>query len=490
MKKLEKQKIQYVRTSSLKPMDRPLKKHDDVERLIESFNQFGWTVPILVQKGTRRIVAGHGRWLAAKREGMKEVPVIFKDFSEQQADAYAIVDNQLTEVSPWDPVNLEHHALSLEKEGYDLSWTGLEITRTPKGKPVKEDEAPEKLADPPKSKLGQIYALGAHRLMCGDATNKEDVARLLRGARVNMIFTDPPYNVDYGSSKKTRHKIRSIENDKMETSAWVAFNRAWLEAMMEFYEGGDMYCFGASGPEGMRQRLLFVETGFHWSATIIWKKDQLILCPANYQRIYEPCFYGWFKKSTFNNMALRGKQKENKPAPDRKETEVWEVARPKRSDEHPTMKPVEIAARAIRNSSLEGDVVYDGFVGSGTTIVAAEQMERAARAIEVDPAYVDVVRRRYWAFGERRRREGLAGRHAGHDGAGMKMKFKPIPVSQRDKEFRELENRVREELFAFCGIWPMAYVKALLESADERARAARRPKSSAHVRLCGLIGKE
>jgi DNA modification methylase len=199
--------------------------------------------------------------------------------------------------------------------------------------------------------------------------------------KADLIYTDPPYNVAYGETKNPKHKIRQIENDSLDSNAWKAFNQAVIENIKAFYKGGDIYLWGASGPEGIRQRLWLTEAGFHWSATLIWKKQQIVLSPANYQRLYEPCFYGWLKKSTF--------------VADRKQSEVWEFDRPHVSDLHPTMKPVPLVQRALRNSSLPGDVVLDLFGGSGSTLIASELMGRRCFMMELDPAYCDVIVQRF-----------------------------------------------------------------------------------------------
>lgn len=244
------------------------------------------------------------------------------------------------------------------------------------------DDALEDI-ETPKTCPGDIYQLGQHKLMCGDSTIKEDIQKLLQGKNPNMVFTDPPYNINYGSSKDhPSWKIRKILNDSMDQDEWVQFNKKIIETLKLCT--GDIYIWGASGPDGMIQRLLLHEEGAHWSATIIWKKDQLVLSPSQYQRIYEPCFYGWFNKSSFRA--------------DRKQVEVWEFPRPKKSELHPTMKPIELCAYAIQNSSKIEDIVLDLFGGSGSTLIAAEQTERKCYMMELDPKYCDVIIKRWEDF--------------------------------------------------------------------------------------------
>jgi DNA modification methylase len=230
--------------------------------------------------------------------------------------------------------------------------------------------------------LGQLWQLGEHRLIVGDSTDPEVIARLMQDRKSRMVWTDPPYNVDYGASKNhPSWHIRQIEGDKQSPEEWHAFVHAFGGQIKE-RNTGDAYVWGASGPDGMRMRLWLIEMGLHWSATIVWKKQQLVLSPAKYQRMYEPCLYGWFgSKSSFIG--------------DRKQREVWEVDRPTVSPEHPTMKPVELALRAIRNSSRKGDGVLDLFFGSGPHFVACEKLGRVAYGADIEPKYAAVAIQRW-----------------------------------------------------------------------------------------------
>jgi DNA modification methylase len=200
------------------------------------------------------------------------------------------------------------------------------------------------------------------------------------GKQSHMIFTDPPYNVDYGKSKNPRHKIREIENDSQAPEEWERFCNA-LFINFKKHNIGDIYMWGASGFDGMKMRMWLIELGCHWSATIVWKKQQLVLSPANYQRMYEPCFYGWFDKSSF--------------AGNRKHTEVWEFDRPRISKLHPTMKPLELCEYGIRNSSKKNNIVLDFFLGSGSTLIACENSSRRCYGLELDPLYCDVIIKRW-----------------------------------------------------------------------------------------------
>ena len=241
------------------------------------------------------------------------------------------------------------------------------------------DKIPD-VSDNPVTRPGDIWLLGKHRLLCGDAVNEADVQRLMDCQTADMIFTDPPYNVNYGGQIIDRHRNRKIINDNLSNEDWEMFCKKLFENFKK-YNKGDIYMWGASGPNGMKMRLWLVEIGCHWSATIIWSKQRFVFGPAKYQRMYEPCFYGWFDKSSFVG--------------DRKQTDVWNFNRPIVSDLHPTMKPVDLCAYAIKNSSLPGQIVLDLFLGSGSTLIACEQVDRICYGMELDPAYCDVIVRRW-----------------------------------------------------------------------------------------------
>jgi DNA modification methylase len=241
------------------------------------------------------------------------------------------------------------------------------------------DKIPD-VSDNPVTRPGDIWLLGKHRLLCGDAVNEADVQRLMDCQTADMIFTDPPYNVNYGGQIIDRHRNRKIINDNLSNEDWEMFCKKLFENFKK-YNKGDIYMWGASGPNGMKMRLWLVEIGCHWSATIIWSKQHFVFGPAKYQRMYEPCFYGWFDKSSFVG--------------DRKQTDVWNFNRPIVSDLHPTMKPVDLCAYAIKNSSLPGQIVLDLFLGSGSTLIACEQVDRICYGMELDPAYCDVIVRRW-----------------------------------------------------------------------------------------------
>jgi DNA modification methylase len=343
---------------------------DQKARLETSLDRFGIANPECINlDGT--VIGGNFRLLIYKERGIKIIPCMApsRQLTDEEALELNLRLNHNTGEWDYDILSGFNEAL-LKDVGFDnlLEFDGdVEATEA-------DDEVPEVLDSI--TKPGDLWLLGEHRVLCGDSTKSEDVARLMDGQTANMIFTDPPYNVDYGSSKTPRHKIRTIQNDHLDADGWRDFCHS-VYTSFETYNNGDIYMWGASCPEGMRARLWLVEMGCHWSATICWKKQQLVLSPANYQRMYEPCFYGWFRKSSYNG--------------DRTQTEVWEIDRPLNSKLHPTMKPIDLCCRGIINSSKPQDIVLDLFLGSGSTLIAADKTKRICYGMEIDPHYCDVI---------------------------------------------------------------------------------------------------
>lgn len=354
-----------------------------------NFKRYGFLVPIITNKNFL-IADGEHRWRAARELGMKEVPVVVLDVDEVDRRILRQVMNKLRGEHDKEGDLIEFQYLmesdslgllaDLMSESEKELLTFLDDGRSV---PMDDFDLDSHLKNPKhKLKHGEVWQLGVHRIMCGDSTSKDDVEGLMDGKNARMTFTDPPYNVDYGSSKKNNHRMR-IKNDKQTSAQWESFCKRFI-ANIKRYTTGDVYVWGASGPDGVKARLLLSEAGCHWSATIIWKKHQLILTPAKYQRIYEPCFYGWFEKSSY-----RG---------GRKQTEVWEIDRPTDSKLHPTMKPLELCSRAIKNSSIRQDLILDLFGGSGSTLIACEDSHRTCYMMEIDPAYCSVIIERWEEF--------------------------------------------------------------------------------------------
>lgn len=371
--------VQEVAVAVLKPYERNAKIHsgEQVQKIAESIKEFGFLSPCLIDR-EKNIIAGHGRVEAAKLLGLETVPCVFiEGLSDEQRRAYLLADNKLTEMGEWDMDLVMSELTDLDAAGFDIEVTGFELElEEPE---ITEDDFEPIPPEEPKAKLGQIYQLGNHRLMCGDSTSLVDVAKLMRDEKAEMVFTDPPWNVSYGQENE-RWKQRSILNDSMTTEDFKEFMNSAFSCMHWASRGGAMAYIVMSAQEWGNLMLTLAANGFHWSSTIIWNKDQLVLSRKDYHTKYEPIWYGW-----------KDDEPRVHPLKDRKQCDVWDFDRPKRSDEHPTMKPVELVARAITNSSDKGDIVLDLFGGSGTTLIASEETGRRCFMMELDPKYVDVI---------------------------------------------------------------------------------------------------
>jgi DNA modification methylase len=383
--------IVMVPVQELIPYARNSRTHDEaqVAQIAASIREWGFTNPLLID-AERGVIAGHGRLLAARQLGLTEVPTICCDgWTEAQTRAYVIADNKLALNAGWDVELLRVELEDLECFGFDLDLTGFDPDEINALQPevlnpglTDEDAVPEP-PETPVTVLGDIWVLGRHRLMCGDSTAIDAVESLMDGQSADMVFTDPPYNIDYGNIKHPKFKVRAIENDNMSRSDFADFCAAFA-ACIKIVCNGCVYVFGPPGPDG---RIMFsaLDSALHCSTTIVWNKDQFTLGRGKYQNKYEPCWFGWnVSGAAFIN--------------DRKITNVWDFPRPRDSKLHPTMKPVVLVENALGHASNVGGVVLDLFGGSGTTIIAAEKMARVARMMEIDPKYCDVIIKRWQDF--------------------------------------------------------------------------------------------
>ena len=376
----------YNPRKNLKPGDA------EYEKLRRSIEEFGYVEPVIWNKRTGNIVGGHQRYKILKSLGYTEIDCVVVDIDEQREKALNVALNKIS--GEFDIPLLTDLLKDLSEDGFDVSLTGFdaaELDELFKDKTignVKEDnfDADKAVAeiDIPVTRRGDIWLLGRHRLMCGDSTSMGDVSMLMDGKKARFIFTDPPWNVDYGAdTKHPSWKPRQILNDKMSTEQFGAFLMQAFTAMKQVCESGCMTYVVMSGQEWGNLMNVMREAGFHWSSTIIWKKDTLVLSRKDYHTQHEPIWYGWLEGARLCPLA------------DRKQSDVWEIPRPKVSPEHPTMKPIALVARAILNSSHKGDLVLDSFGGSGSTLIAAEQTERVCHMLELDPKYCDVIVKRY-----------------------------------------------------------------------------------------------
>jgi len=411
--------------SLIKPYPKNAKQHPkrQIEQIANSIKEFGFNQPIVIDKNNT-IIVGHGRYEAAKLLGLKDVPIIQVNLTEEQAKAYRLADNKLNE-SEWDMGLVIEELKGLSEPMIDLTGFDKDLIIEPD---EKDDEVPE-IPEEPKSKLGDLYELGNHRVLCGDSTKKEDVERLMDGKKADMVFTDPPYNVDYqgGMGTHKQNKRSGILNDKMEKGDFNEFLYQALKLIIDNTVGGIYICMSSSELDSLKDA--FERGGGHWQSFIIWVKNNFTLSRSDYQNTYEPIMYGWpkrvknhyfidrrdisnvweelekvktkfdgqFTTIEFQGFKVRIEGKVNKGEIIRKKQriDIWRYDKPIVNPEHPTMKPVALCTEAITNSSKTDGIVLDTFLGSGSTLIAAEKTGRICYGMELDPKYVDVIVQRY-----------------------------------------------------------------------------------------------
>ena len=385
--------VQRWPIDKLIPYARNARTHSDaqVAQVAASIIEFGWTNPILVG-GDGVIIAGHARLAAARKLGMTEAPVIVLDhLTPTQRRALVLADNRLALNAGWDEEMLHVELESLEEEGFDLDLAGFtgeeieELLRDPEETfaGLADDDA---IPEEPKRAVtmaGDVWLMGDHRLLCGDATDVDAIKTVLAGALADMVFTDPPYNVDYEG--KTARKLK-IGNDTL-GGKFCEFLREACANLLAVTKGAVYICMSSSELHTLHQA--FTDAGGYWSTFVIWAKHHFTLGRSDYQRQYEPILYGWRKGVDHFWCGARD------------QGDIWFIKRPASSQEHPTMKPVELVERAIRNSSKTRDTILDPFGGSGTTVIACEKSGRQARLIELEPEYCDVIVRRWQAYSGR-----------------------------------------------------------------------------------------
>lgn len=380
----------YNPRKDLKPGD------SEYEKLRRSVEEFGYVEPIIWNSRTGNIVGGHQRYKVLSDLGYEEIECVALDIDEQREKALNIALNKIS--GEFDIPLLTDLLHELSDSDFDVTLTGFDAAEMSElfggdaADNVEEDDfdvdkAAEKI-ETPLSKRGDIWLLGKHRLMCGDSTSHDDVQKLMDGEKARFVFTDPPWNVDYGASAHhPKYQARQILNDKMSTDQFGAFLLSAFKCMASVSEPGCMTYVVMSAQEWGNLMPAMYETGYHWSSTIIWAKDQLVLSRKDYHTQYEPIWYGWLEGEV--------NAKRLCPLKDRKQSDFWQIPRPKVSAEHPTMKPISLVAQTLLNSSRTDDLVLDLFGGSGTTLIATEQTQRICRMLELDEKYVDVIVKRY-----------------------------------------------------------------------------------------------
>lgn len=379
--------MQLVPLSKLVPYVNNARTHspEQVMKLRSSLREFGFINPVIIDRDFN-VIAGHGRIAAAKEEGIVEVPCVFVDYlTPAQKKAYILADNRMAMDAGWDEELLRIEIESLQGEDFDVSLTGFsedEISDLFGGdgdKDVKDDDF-DLTAGLEKASFverGDVWTVGRHRLMCGDATSGEDMARLMCDTKANLILTDPPYGVSFKSSSGL-----TIQNDSMKSEEFYTFLYNSFKNMAAHLEkGGAAYVFHAD-TEGLNFRRAFVDAGFHLAGCCIWVKDSLVLGRSDYQWQHEPVLYGFMQNGKHRWYS------------DRKQTTVWKFDKPKRNANHPTSKPLDLLCYPIGNSTQENAVVIDTFGGSGSTMMACEQMGRICFMMELDEKYASVILRR------------------------------------------------------------------------------------------------
>jgi DNA modification methylase len=401
--KNNKQKLEHLKTALLVPYARNARTHSEnqLAQIANSITEFGFTNPVLID-ADNGIIAGHGRIMAAQTLGLITVPCIRLGYlTDAQKRAYIIADNQLGLTSGWDEDLLRAELLDLQGIEFDMDLLGFDLEELedllyvePERDDSKDDEVPEPPAVPV-SKLGDVWLLGnGHRVMCGDSTSIDAVNQLMNGQKADMVFTDPPYGVSYADKnaflnavdKGNRIQV-SIKNDHQSVAE---MKKLWLSAFsnlaLSCTDKASYYITGPQGGELMMMMMMINDSGWQLKHMLIWSKNNHVLGRCDYHYKHEPILFGWKQNGTHEFYGSSSN------------FSVWEINKPQKSDLHPTMKPVELVEQAIVNSSKKRNIIIDLFLGSGTTIIAAEKTNRICYGMEISPAYVDVICQRYQTY--------------------------------------------------------------------------------------------
>ena len=367
----------YNPRKDLKPGDA------EYEKLKKSLEEFGYVEPVIWNKTTGNVVGGHQRLKVLLSMGMTEIDCVVVELSEEKEKALNVALNKIS--GDWDKNKLALLIADLQGADFDVSLTGFDpaeiddLFKDTLKDGIKDDEfdVEAELAKPTKTKPGDIWLLGRHKLICGDTTNPDTLKTLMGEEKANLVVTDPPYNVNYeGSAGK-------IKNDNMDNENFYKFLfDAFVNTESVMADDSSIYVFHAD-TEGLNFRKAFSDAGFYLSGTCIWKKQSLVLGRSPYQWQHEPVLFGWKKKG--RHQWYTG----------RKESTIWEFDKPKKNGDHPTMKPIPLLAYPIMNSSLTNSIVLDPFGGSGSTLIACEQTDRICRTVELDEKFCDVIVSRY-----------------------------------------------------------------------------------------------
>jgi DNA modification methylase len=395
--------IQEIEIDKLIPYHNNPRKDQAVDKVASSINEYGFQQPIVVDKNMV-VIVGHTRLLGAKKLGLSKVPVYIADLSESKAKAYRIADNRLNEDSNWDFNLLDLEIKNLLDDDYDIDLLGFDSSELDKFLTndeeylTDEDEVPEP-PEEPIAKLGDIYQLGEHRLMCGDSTSIDAIDELMENQKADMVFTDPPYNINFqgtmGCTSKNgkiismkdgysvpNSQYEDIKNDKKNAEEFKEFITNIISIISMKCIGGWYICFASTSLNEILTPL--IENEMKWKSIIIWNKNQSPMGGGHFRKKYEPIIYGYF-----NNLFYGQEYSED---------DVWDIKRTVKNDLHPTMKPIELVEKAVLYSSKIKNTVLDLFGGSGSTLIACEKTNRKARLMELDPKYVDVIVQRWQDF--------------------------------------------------------------------------------------------
>ena len=376
--------VQDKAISDIKPYQKNPRHKYDINKVAQSIKEFGFQQPIVVDRAGV-IIVGHGRYEAAKSLNLKTIPVTIADLSPEKAKAYRIADNKTNEYSDWDMGLLIQEFTDLLDNNYDLELTGFDSDELEKlivGEKdglTDEDAVPE-TPEEPKAQLGDIYKLGKHKIICGDSTELNFYEKLLENHKIDLLITDPPYNVDYEG--KTKEKLK-IENDKKNDEEFQKFLDDFTFNTFEFMKGGASYYIFHADVNGLSFRQSLKNNNIQLRQNLIWVKNSMVMGRQDYQWKHEPILYGWKNGESHSWYS------------DRKQTTLINYDRPTKSKLHPTMKPVGLIEYLIKNSSKSEDIVFDSFLGSGSTLLACEKNNRICYGIEFDPKYVDVIVKRW-----------------------------------------------------------------------------------------------
>lgn len=429
MAKKQPLKIKYVPTDKLKPNARNPRKNDPVvTKLVKSIESFGWTNPIL-SLPNQTIIAGHTRWKAAQQAGLATVPVIYLKMTKAQADQYMIADNKLTELAEWDTEGLAELFAEFKTQGMDLDLTGFntdEIATILGDKDydnglTDEDATPEP-PKKPKSRPGDVYAMGDHRLLCGDCTQPDAIKTLMDGKLADMAWTDPPYNVNYKQLKVTdkisakghiKHCENYILNDNMGSAQFYEFLLAAFKNIISGLKEGGVTYVSHGDSERLNFTMAFVDAGYHFAQNLIWVKNASTMGHSDFNWKHEPILYGWKPGAAHyfcGNFCLTSVIDDDTDIEKLKKEDLLAIVkqireqtpetiircdRPTKSELHPTMKPIALIQRMLEWSSNPGQIVLDVFGGSGSTLIASQKTNRTCYTMELDPGYCDVIVQRW-----------------------------------------------------------------------------------------------